>query len=185
MLMEIAEQDAQIRQRLAELNLFPKDRKISNVILENANYKQTVDSLRQENDKLREQLEQVISQGGSNYQQEELSIFQVKSTAMPKSLDLNKLQKEQSDQREYIKKLEQSVSYLNEKIAKNRQEFKNLKKENQHLKDSNENHIFINEKLNQALKKSAQRIEDLEKKLADMGGDGGLVSASKRNGKDA
>ena len=99
MLMEIAEQDGQIRQRLVELNLFPRDRKISNVIMENANYKSTVDMLKEENDKLREQLEQVISQGGANYQQEELSIFQVKSTAMPKQLDLNKMQvqKEQSD----------------------------------------------------------------------------------------
>jgi hypothetical protein len=31
---------------------------------------------------------------------------------------------------------------------------KNLKKEIQNLKDSNENHIFINDKLNQALKKA-------------------------------
>lgn len=57
MLMEIAEQDSMVRARLAELNLFPKERKISNVILENANYKQTIDMLKQENDKLREQLE--------------------------------------------------------------------------------------------------------------------------------
>lgn len=37
MLMEIAEQDASVRKRLAEMNLVPKDRKISNVILENTN----------------------------------------------------------------------------------------------------------------------------------------------------
>lgn len=44
-----------------------------------------------------------------------------------------------------------------------------MKKENQNLKDSNENHIFINEKLNQALKKSSKRIEELEKKFEESG----------------
>jgi hypothetical protein len=42
---------------------------------------------------------------------------------------------------------------------------KGLKKEVQNLKDSNENHIFINDKLNQALKKSSQRVEELERQL--------------------
>jgi|LauGreDrversion4_2_1035121.scaffolds.fasta_scaffold375791_3 hypothetical protein len=42
---------------------------------------------------------------------------------------------------------------------------KSLKKEIQNLKDSNENHIFINEKLNQALKKSNSRVEELERAL--------------------
>lgn len=48
---------------------------------------------------------------------------------MPK-LDLNKLQRQESDQRDYIKKLEQSVQYLNDKITKIRIDYKNLKKEN-------------------------------------------------------
>ena len=52
-------------------------------------------------------------------------------------------------------KLEQSVQYLNEKVQKIRIDYKNLRKENQNLKDSTENHIFINEKLNQALKKAS------------------------------
>jgi hypothetical protein len=55
------------------------------------------------------------------------------------------------------------VQYLNEKIQKSRIDLKNLKKECQNLKDSNENHVFINEKLNQALKKSSQRCEELER----------------------
>jgi len=42
---------------------------------------------------------------------------------------------------------------------------KSLKKEIQNLKDSNENHIFINEKLNQDLKKSSARHEELERAL--------------------
>ena len=40
-----------------------------------------------------------------------------------------------------------------------------MKKENANLKDSNENHIFINEKLNKALKKSEDRIEKLSQKI--------------------
>ena len=40
-----------------------------------------------------------------------------------------------------------------------------MKKENANLKDSNENHIFINEKLNKALKKSEDRIEKLTQKI--------------------
>ena len=42
---------------------------------------------------------------------------------------------------------------------------KSLKKEIQNLKDSNENHIFINEKLNKALKRAEQRNEQLQNKL--------------------
>lgn len=55
--MEIADQDAAVRKRLAEMNLVPKDRKISNVILENTNYKQHLEELQIENGKLRDQLE--------------------------------------------------------------------------------------------------------------------------------
>lgn len=62
------------------------------------------------------------------------------------------------------------MQYLNDKISKIRVDFKALKKENTNLKDSNENHIFINEKLNQALKKSASRIEELERKLDERDG---------------
>lgn len=69
------------------------------------------------------------------------------------------------DQREYIKKLEHSVQWLEEKLQRARNDFKTLKKENANLKDSNENHIFINEKLNKALKKSEDRIEKLTQKL--------------------
>ena len=63
------------------------------------------------------------------------------------------------DQDEYIKKLEHSVQWVEEKLQKSRNDFKTLKKENANLKVSNENHIFINEKLNKALKKSEARIE--------------------------
>jgi hypothetical protein len=53
-LMEIAESDNNVRKRLAEMNIIPKDRKISNVILENANFKQQLEELKYENDKLRD-----------------------------------------------------------------------------------------------------------------------------------
>jgi len=53
-LMEIAENDGAIRKRLNDLNLVPKDRKISNVVLENSNMKSKVDELQFENDKLRD-----------------------------------------------------------------------------------------------------------------------------------
>lgn len=69
------------------------------------------------------------------------------------------------DQREYLKKLEHSVQWLEEKLQRSRTDFKSLKKENANLKDSNENHIFINEKLNKALKKSEERIEKLTSKI--------------------
>jgi hypothetical protein len=82
---------------------------------------------------------------------------------MPKQVDLNRLAKPGESPGEYAKKLEQTVQYLNEKIQKSRIDLKGLKKECQNLRDSNENHVFINEKLNQALKKQAARLEELER----------------------
>ena len=69
------------------------------------------------------------------------------------------------DNQEYVKKLEHSVQWLEEKLQRGRADFKTLKKENANLKDSNENHVFINEKLNKALKKSEDRIEKLTAKI--------------------
>lgn len=49
------------------MNLVPKDRKISNVVLENATLKTEMDALRYENDKLRDQIDQLTaSQGDAN-----------------------------------------------------------------------------------------------------------------------
>lgn len=69
------------------------------------------------------------------------------------------------DQKEYIKKLEHSISWMEEKLQRARKDFKVLKKENESLKDSSDNHIFINEKLNKALKKSEERNEKLTERL--------------------
>ena len=61
MLMQVAEYDENVRRKLEEMNVVPKDRKISNVVLENTNFKQTIEELRYENEKLRDQMEQVAS----------------------------------------------------------------------------------------------------------------------------
>ena len=155
MLMQVADYDDGVRRRLEDMNVVPKDRKISNVVLENAQLKGTIEELKYEVEKIRDQMEQMATQ---QHQQsmmgEELSIFQAKGVNMPKQVDLNKLHRPGESGTEYTKKLEQSVQYLNEKIQKSRIDMKNLKKEIQNLKDSNENHIFINDKLNQALKKA-------------------------------
>lgn len=49
------------------------------------------------------------------------------------------------------------------------------------MKDSNENHIFINEKLNQALKKTTQRLHDLELKWENMNGTKSTEISGKSN----
>ena len=67
---------------------------------------------------------------------------------MPRQVDLNRLQRPGETPGEYTKKLEQTVQYLNEKIQKSRIDMKGLKKELQNMRDSNENHVFINDKLN-------------------------------------
>ena len=72
------------------------------------------------------------------------------------------------DQKEYTKKLEESVNWLEEKMAKANKDIKKLQHENANLKSSNENHIFINEKLNKALKKSESRIEQLAQQVKQL-----------------
>ena len=72
------------------------------------------------------------------------------------------------DQKEYTKKLEESVNWLEEKLQRATKDLKKMKQENANLKASNENHIFINEKLNKALKKSEQRIEALSKQVKQL-----------------
>ena len=52
--MQAAEYDDNVRRRLEEMNVVPKDRKISNVVLENQTLKTTIEELRYENEKLRD-----------------------------------------------------------------------------------------------------------------------------------
>ncbi len=52
--MQVAEYDDNVRRRLEELNVVPKDRKISNVVLENSTMKQQIEDLKYEIEKLRD-----------------------------------------------------------------------------------------------------------------------------------
>ena len=49
------------------------------------------------------------------------------------------------------------------------------------MKDSNENHIFINEKLNKALKKSEERIEKLTSKIKTITNESVIIPKSQFN----
>ena len=53
-LMQAAEYDDTVRRRLEDLNVVPKDRKISNVVLENSTMKQQLEALKYENERLRD-----------------------------------------------------------------------------------------------------------------------------------
>ena len=57
MLVQVSEYDETVRKRLEDLNVVPKDRKISNVVLENGNMKQVIEELKYENERLRDQME--------------------------------------------------------------------------------------------------------------------------------
>ena len=57
MLAQVSEYDETVRKRLEDLNVVPKDRKISNVVLENGNMKQLIEELKYENERLRDQME--------------------------------------------------------------------------------------------------------------------------------
>lgn len=46
------------------MNVIPRDRKISNVVLENNTYKQQVEELKYENEKLKDQIDQILAAGG-------------------------------------------------------------------------------------------------------------------------
>ena len=52
--MQAAEYDDTVRRRLEDLNVVPKDRKISNVVLENSTMKQQLEALKYENERLRD-----------------------------------------------------------------------------------------------------------------------------------
>lgn len=54
MLAQVSEYDDTVRKRLEDLNVVPKDRKISNVVLENASMKQMIEELKYENERLRD-----------------------------------------------------------------------------------------------------------------------------------
>ena len=53
-LMDVAESDMSVRKRLQDLNIVPKDRKISNVILENTQFRILIEDLKSENERLKD-----------------------------------------------------------------------------------------------------------------------------------
>lgn len=213
LLMNLGARDAEVQAKLNEQKIVLKERKITNVVMENAQLKDSNANLLEQNNLMREQLESVLSklQEGQvedpQMMVEEISIFQNKMTSNfpnkvleqvrskvgggqesqtfgesvsptveagatmwrgdqgPTVSSSNTMPDGTFDNREYLKKLEHSVQWLEEKLQRARADFKTLKKENANLKDSNENHIFINEKLNKALKKSEERIEKLTAKI--------------------
>ena len=61
----------------------------------------------------------------------------------------------------YAKRLELSVDNLNEKLTRLKTQHQKLKTENASLKASNDNHIFINEKLNKGLQKLISKNKQL------------------------
>ena len=61
MLMQVADYDDGVRRRLEDMNVVPKDRKISNVVLENAQLKGTIEQLKYEVEKIRDQMEQMAT----------------------------------------------------------------------------------------------------------------------------
>lgn len=61
MLMQVADYDDGVKRRLQEINVVPKDRKITNVVLENGQLKETIEGLKYEVEKLRDQMEQMAT----------------------------------------------------------------------------------------------------------------------------
>ena len=59
--MQVADYDDGVRRRLEDMNVVPKDRKISNVVLENAQLKGTIEQLKYEVEKIRDQMEQMAT----------------------------------------------------------------------------------------------------------------------------
>ena len=57
LLKHVAEYDDNVKRRLEEMNVVPRDRKITNVVLENSTFKKTIEDLRYENEKLKDQMD--------------------------------------------------------------------------------------------------------------------------------
>jgi hypothetical protein len=150
--MKLAQTDDDVRAKLDMMNMVPRDRIVSNVVKENDELRQRYEEVVHANERLREELEDLVNRKGlSDITQEQLSIFQSKTPQNLPKLDLGKIAKNvqaDKDPRAYIQKLEQSVNYLNEKIQRSRIDFKKMKQENRNLKESIDNHLSVNEKLN-------------------------------------
>jgi protein subunit release factor A len=83
LLFQLGARDPQVQRTLQEQNIILKDRKISNVVIENSELKDLNKQLLEYNSQLREQLEQVLAKlqeghGADPELAEEISIFQNK-----------------------------------------------------------------------------------------------------------
>lgn len=81
LLMNLGARDAEVQSKLNEQKIVLKDRKITNVVMENAQLKESNENLMEQNNMMREQLESVLSKlqdGQAEDPQmmvEEISIF--------------------------------------------------------------------------------------------------------------
>lgn len=92
---------------------------------------------------------------------EQLSIFQNKEVGQFRNIKLENIKKDQ----QYAKRLELSVENLNQKLSRLKAQHQKLKNENASLKASNDNHIFINEKLNKALQKMVAKSQQKDSEV--------------------
>lgn len=87
LLMNLGARDAEVQAKLNEQKIVLKDRKITNVVMENAELKESNANLLEQNNLMREQLESVLSKLQEGQMEdpqmmvEEISIFQNKMTA--------------------------------------------------------------------------------------------------------
>lgn len=85
--MNLGNRDAEVQAKLNEQKIVLKDRKITNVVMENAELKESNTNLLEQNNLMREQLESVLSKLQEGQMEdpqmmvEEISIFQNKMTA--------------------------------------------------------------------------------------------------------
>lgn len=122
-----------------------------------------------------------------NNTMEQMTIFQNRDIGAYRNIRLSKIQKDGMDDfsddsdtthegqkkeginRKYVKKLEITIDNLNGKLTKAKKELEKLKQDNLSLQASIDNHVFINEKLNQAYKSLKQKYGKKKRKGA---GDG-------------
>lgn len=111
---------------------------------------------------------------------EQMTIFQNKDIGCFKNVRLSKLQeeglddlsdsdsgeaqKQETSSKKYVKKLEFTVDALNAKLTRAKSELEKLRQENMSLQHSVDNHVFINEKLNQAYRNLKVKCQKLKKK---------------------
>ena len=66
--------------------------------------------------------------------------------------------------KKYVKKLEFTIEGLNAKLTKAKSELEKIKQENLSLQHSVDNHVFINDKLNQAYRNLKAKYQKQKKK---------------------